>query len=167
MTGLTQTKISSPPTGVFVPVPTFFHPPSPSTPQARLDIPTQVRHSVYLAQNGIRGLVLLGSTGEAVHLSHSERFELIAGVRQGLDAAGFVGYPLMTGVLTYSVDEALKWLGDAKRAGGDWGLVLVPGYFGTAADQGNIREWFEAVADNSPLPILVYVFLALEGFDIG
>jgi hypothetical protein len=32
-----------------------------------IDISTQVSHSVFLAKSGIRGLVLLGSTGEAIY----------------------------------------------------------------------------------------------------
>ena len=148
---------SVPPEGVFVPVPTFFKSaPSPPALQAALDIEAQCRHSVHLAQNGIRGLVLLGSTGEAIHLSRTERFELISGVRKGLTDAGYHEYPIMAGILTNSVDEALEWLGDAEKAGAQWGLVLAPGYFGLAANQANLREWYKLVADLSPLPILMY-----------
>ena len=151
-----------PPTGVFVPVPTFFHSHAESSAelQAKVDIESQVKHSVFLARNGIRGLVLLGSTGEAIHLSRSERFELIAGVRKGLDAAGYPDYPIMAGVLTNGVDETLEWLKDYERAGAQWGLVLVPGYFGLAANQANITEWYKLIADNSPLPILMSVLLS-------
>ncbi|KUJ18387.1 aldolase [Mollisia scopiformis] len=147
-----------PPPGVFVPVPTFFKttPASSSSLQAALDVRTQCEHSIHLAKNGIRGLVLLGSTGEAIHLSRSERFELISGVRNGLTEAGYADYPIMAGILTNSVDEALGWLADAKKAGAQWGLVLTPGYFGPAANQENLREWYTLVADTSPLPILIY-----------
>ncbi|KAH6711977.1 hypothetical protein BKA61DRAFT_553240 [Leptodontidium sp. MPI-SDFR-AT-0119] len=145
-----------PPDGVFVPVPTFFKPASPSTVQAAVDVETQVAHSIHLAKNGIRGLVLLGSTGEAIHLSRSERFDLISGVRKGLTEAGYPDYPIIAGVLINSVEEALEWLEDAKKAGAQWGLVLAPGYFGGAANQENLREWYTLVADASPIPIMIY-----------
>jgi 2-keto-3-deoxy-L-rhamnonate aldolase len=61
----------------------------------------------------------------------------------------------MAGVLTNSVDEALEWLDDAKDAGAQWGLVLAPGYFGGAATQENLREWYKLVADASPISILM------------
>lgn len=148
--------MTSPPTGVFVPVPTFFRPASATqTLQPAIDVETQVAHSVHLAKNGIRGLVLLGSTGEAVHMSRQERFDLVSGVRKGLNDAGFPDYPIMAGVLVNSVDEVLEWLQDFKNAGAQWGLVLAPGYFGAVADQENITEWYTVVADNSPIPILV------------
>jgi 2-keto-3-deoxy-L-rhamnonate aldolase len=152
------TGITSPPTGVFVPVPTFFHPASASSGlEAEVDVETQVRHSVFLAENGIRGLVLLGSTGEAISLSRKERSDLIAAVRKGLDDAGFPDYPIMAGVLTNGIDETLEWLEDYHKAGAQWGLVLVPGYFGPAVNQQNIKEWYTVIADKSPLPILMSV----------
>ncbi|KAF2746801.1 aldolase [Sporormia fimetaria CBS 119925] len=147
----------SPPTGLFVPVPTFFKPASASSAlQADIDIRSQVDHAVYLARNAIRGLVLLGSTGEAVHMSRQERFNLVAGVRKGLNDARFPHYPIMAGVLVSSIDAALEWLEDYHKAGADWGLVLAPGYFGAAAKEENIREWYTIVADKSPMPILIY-----------
>ncbi|TDZ16462.1 putative 4-hydroxy-2-oxoglutarate aldolase [Colletotrichum orbiculare MAFF 240422] len=145
-----------PPTGVFVPVPTFFKPSTADSLQPKVDIETQVQHSIYLAKNGIRGLVLLGSTGEAIHLNKAERFELISGVKKGLEEAGFPDYPIQAGVLTNGIDETLEWLEDYAKAGAQWGLVLVPGYFGTAANQENIKEWYTVIANKSPLPILIY-----------
>jgi 2-keto-3-deoxy-L-rhamnonate aldolase len=148
---------SSPPTGVFVPVPTFFKPQSESNSlQPAVDVQTQVQHSIFLAKNGVRGLVLLGSTGEAIHMSRQERINLVSGVRKGLDEAGFKDYPIMAGTLINSVDETLEWLEDLKKAGAQWGLVLAPGYFGAAASQEGIREWYTVVADKSPLPVLMY-----------
>ena len=147
---------SSPPTGVFVPVPTFFKPQSEcSSLQPDVDVQAQIDHSVFLAKNGVRGLVLLGSTGEAIHMSRQERIDLVSGVRKGLDKAGFKDYPIMAGTLINSVDETLEWLEDFKNAGAQWGLVLAPGYFGAAASQEGIREWYTIVADKSSLPVLM------------
>ncbi|EWZ31366.1 hypothetical protein FOCG_08473 [Fusarium oxysporum f. sp. radicis-lycopersici 26381] len=146
-----------PPDGVFVPVPTFFKD-KPQAPdlQPAVDVATQASHSVYLAESGITGLVLMGSTGEAIHMSSAERVDLISGVRKALDEAGYKDYSIMAGVLANSVDETLEWLRDAQQAGAQWGLVLAPGYFGGAVTQDNLVEWFSLVADNSPLPILLY-----------
>ena len=156
------TDIPIPPRGVFVPSPTFFRPiaESPSAgpyQQPAVDIAAQTEHTLLLARSGITGVVLLGSTGEAIHLSAKERHDLVAGVRRGLDEAGFPNYPLMAGVLTSGgLDETLEWLHDSARAGAQWGLVLAPGYFGTAASQENLKNWYIAVAEASPIPILVY-----------
>jgi 2-keto-3-deoxy-L-rhamnonate aldolase len=115
----------------------------------------QCSHATYLAQSGIRGLVLLGSTGEAVHLSDHERIQLISGVRHALDDAGYKYFPLVAGTATQSVAQTVALLRDARDAGAQWGMVLAPGYFSTVISQIGIATWFEAVADQSVLPILV------------
>ncbi len=148
--------VRSPPPGIWVPVPTFFRPTSEvSGLQAKVDVDAQVKHSIYLAQNGVIGLVLLGSTGEAVSLSRTERSELVSGVKKGLEEAGFPDYPIQAGVLTNGIDETLEWLNDYAKAGAQWGLVLVPGYFGPSVNQDNIKDWYTTIADNSPIPILM------------
>ncbi|KAK0713632.1 hypothetical protein B0T26DRAFT_742221 [Lasiosphaeria miniovina] len=142
-----------PPKGVFVPSPTFFQPPPADGSPAAVDVAAQVAHSVFLARAGITGIVLLGSTGEAIHLTRPERVALVAGVREGVGA----GYPLMAGVLTSGgLADTLEWLADVAAAGADWGLVLAPGYFGAAASQSSLAAWYARVADASPIPILVY-----------
>lgn len=76
-------------------------------------------------------------------------------MREGLDAAGLPGYPVVAGVLTNGIDETLEWLRDYVEAGAQWGLVLVPGYFGVAASQDSIKEWYTIIADNTPIPFLM------------
>lgn len=154
---------TTPPDGVFVPVPTFFKAKAEAPAlQPAIDVETQTAHSIHLAKSGITGLVLMGSTGEAIHMSAAERVGIISGVRKGLDEAGYKDYPIMAGVLVNSVDETLEWLHDAHKAGAQWGLVLAPGYFGAAASQENLVEWYTMVADNSPLPILMYVIFHVK-----
>ncbi|OAL51701.1 dihydrodipicolinate synthetase [Pyrenochaeta sp. DS3sAY3a] len=146
-----------PPTGVYVPSPTFFKSASSSPgSEPAVDVDTQTEHTIFLAKSGVRGVVLLSSTGEAVHLTQTERFDLVAGVRKSLDAAGFPNYPIMAGVLTNGIQETLEWLANYARAGAQWGLVLAPGYFGKAASQDNIKAWYLEVAEKSPVPILIY-----------
>jgi len=150
---------SPPPAGVYVPVPTFFVSRSAanyspiSTP---LDLETQARHSIHLAKSGIKGLVVLGSTGEAVHLTNAERFSVLSSIRAAFEEAGFKDYPIIAGTAAQNIDEVVEQLVDAKKAGAGWGLSLVPGYFAGASTQEGIVEWFKAVADRSPIPVLIY-----------
>lgn len=149
---------SPPPAGIYVPVPTFFASktsPSYNTVTSPLDIPTQAAHAVYLARSGIRGIVALGSTGEAVHLHPRDRHAVLSGIRAALDEAGFPGYPLVAGTATNGVEETVEQLVDAKRSGAQWGLCLVPGYNAGVTTQEGIVRWFTAVADQSPIPIMM------------
>lgn len=136
-------------------MPTFFKPTSSSTLQAEVDVETQVQHSIFLVKNGVRGLVLLGSTGEAIHMSRQERIDVVADVRKGLTDAGFPDYLNMAGTLIDSIDETPERLEDFKKAGAQWGLVLAPGYFGPVATQEGIREWYTVVTYKSPLLVLM------------
>ncbi|KAH7358015.1 dihydrodipicolinate synthase [Plectosphaerella cucumerina] len=148
-----------PPPGIYVPVPTFFAPRSSASYDPIIppfDAATQGAHAVYLARAGIRGQVILGSTGEAVHLLPSERGPVLRASREALDAAGFPDYPIIAGTASNSIAETVEQLADAKAAGAQYGLVLAPGYFAGAASQPGIIAWFRAVADRSPIPVLIY-----------
>jgi len=148
-----------PPPGVYVPVPTFFVPktsPVYSSINAPLDLETQARHSIYLAKCGIRGLVILGSTGEAIHLTNKERFAVLSSSRNELEKAGFKDYPIIAGTATQDIEGTLTQLTEAKEAGAQWGLCLAPGYFAGAITQEGIILWYKAIADKSPIPIMIY-----------
>ncbi|KAI5288515.1 hypothetical protein KEM54_005151 [Ascosphaera aggregata] len=123
---------------------------------AVIDTASQISQSVFLAESGVTGLVLLGSTGEAIHLSRSERFDVVKSVKDGLIAAGYPHFPIMAGVLVDGVEEARQWLIDLICAGASYGLVLIPGYFGGATSQEGIIRWVEAVVKDSPLPVVLY-----------
>jgi 2-keto-3-deoxy-L-rhamnonate aldolase len=140
-------------------VPTFFvskdHP-EYSTAIPAVDVETQVQHAIFLARAGIAGIVLLGSTGEAVHLTAVERVSLISAVRKGLAHSGFPEYPILAGTSTQSMEEAIVQIGQAKQAGAQWAMVLAPGYFaGAHCSQDGIFKFFETIAERSELPILV------------
>jgi 2-keto-3-deoxy-L-rhamnonate aldolase len=150
--------MAAPPPGIYVPIPTFFASRSSSsynTTTPPLDLETQAAHAIYLARAGIRGLVVLGSTGEAVHIHPRDRAALLSGLRTALDGAGFPDYPLIAGTATHSIEETVEQLHDAQKTGAQWGMVLVPGYNAPVTPQEGIIAWFRAVADQSPIPILV------------
>ncbi|GAP83013.2 putative dihydrodipicolinate synthase [Rosellinia necatrix] len=150
-----------PPPGIYVPVPTFFvgkQAAGYDAAAAPPDAEAQAAHALYLARAGIRGLVVLGSTGEAVHLTDAERGAVLAGVRAALDRAGFPDYPILAGTATQGVEDTLAQLRAARDAGAQWGMCLAPGYFAGASTQEGIIRWFTAIADRSPIPILIYYY---------
>jgi 2-keto-3-deoxy-L-rhamnonate aldolase len=147
-----------PPPGVYVPVPTFFV--SRTAEDYKefaqpLDLETQARHSIHLAKCGIRGLVILGSTGEVLSLTNQERFAVLSHVRKELEKAGFKDYPIIAGIATQSFEETLMQLEQAAKAGAQWGLCLAPGYFAGAVTQQGIKDWFTGIAENTPIPIMM------------
>ncbi|KAI1275746.1 hypothetical protein F5Y07DRAFT_368636 [Xylaria sp. FL0933] len=149
-----------PPPGTYVPVPTFFSTNSTTSKDGAtsypLDLATQTAYSVYLADAGIAGFAIFGSTGEPIHVTASERNQVITATRKALDEAGHTDYPLIAGVVSQQFEEAIEQLHAAKAAGAQWGVCLVPGYFAVATSQQGIIDWFTAIADKSPMPILIY-----------
>ena len=118
-----------PPPGVYVPVPTFFVSKKAANYASEappLDLETQTKHAIHLAKCGIRGLVVLGSTGEAIAITNRERSELLKHVRRELEAAGYKDYPIIVGTATQGIEDTIQQLKDAKDGGAQWGLVLAP-----------------------------------------
>lgn len=71
---------------------------------------------IHLAKYGIKGLVILGSTGEVVAITNKERFQVLSSVRDALEGAGFKDYPIIAGTATQSIEETVEQLVEAKKA---------------------------------------------------
>ena len=110
---------------------------------------------MFLVEGGIRGLVILGSTGEAIFVKNKERHELIRSQRKALNEAGYQDRPIIAGTATQNIDETVDMIKESKDAGAEYAMVLSPGYFAPATSQTGIQKWFEAVADRAVLPVLM------------
>lgn len=151
-------QASPPPQGIYVPTPTFFAKEGSAAYDATtppLDLEAQTEHSLFLVKGGIRGLVILGSTGEAIHLTNKERNELMRSQRKALDDAGYTDRPIIAGTATQNIDETIQMVKESAEAGAKYAMVLSPGYFASAANQNGIQRWFEAVADKAVIPIMM------------
>ena len=144
-------------------MPTFFRDEPGGHPA--LDLATQAQHARHLCAAGVTGLVLAGSTGEAIALSPDERTQLIAHVREATSDAGFTDRALIAGTTAQDLPGVLEQLRAAHAAGAGYGLVLAPGFFGGGfggASQDGLAAWFEAVAEAAAMPILAYSFPAVS-----
>jgi 4-hydroxy-2-oxoglutarate aldolase len=151
------------PDGVYVPMLAFF------TPQDTIDVPTTQRHTARLIAAGVAGLVVHGSNGEAVHLSRRERREVIEAVadaaRHEVDSHSLL--PIIAGCSAPSVRETIELCQEAHAAGATHALILPPGYYAGILSKDAIVSYFNAVADASPIPILIYNFPpAAHGVDL-
>ncbi|KAL8839128.1 MAG: hypothetical protein Q9205_004327 [Flavoplaca limonia] len=148
--------------GLYVPTVTFFHAKSED-----LDLDTITKHAVRLAKAGVAGLTTQGSNGEAVHLSHQERKLVTRTTRNALDNAGFHGLPIIVGCGSQSTRETIELCREAMTSGGDYALVLPPSYYKAMYKPESLVEFFEQVADASPIPILIYNYPgAVSGLDM-
>jgi dihydrodipicolinate synthase/N-acetylneuraminate lyase len=148
--------------GVYVPTVAFF------TENEDVDISTVERHAAYLAKTGLAGIVVQGSNGEAVHLDREERNSITAATRRALDSVGATSLPVIVGTGAPSTRETINLCKDAAASGGDYVLVLPPSYYKSLISNEALLDHFRAVADASPIPVLIYNFPgASSGLDLS
>ena len=99
---------------------------------------------------GSNGLVPCGTTGEVATLSADEHRRVIATVVEA--AKGRV--PVIAGTGTYSTEASIERTRAAADLGADAALVVVPYY--NKPSQAGLSAHFKAVADASPIPLVVY-----------
>ena len=142
----------APPPGIYPPLVNFFN------EDDSLDLESIKQHAIRTAKAGVTGLVILGSNGEAMHMDGEERVAIVSTIRKALDAEGLQKFPLIVGCGQQSQRATLSTIQDAKKAGGDFALVLPPSYWPVAMTKPNVTKYFKELADKSALPILLYNF---------
>jgi 4-hydroxy-2-oxoglutarate aldolase len=141
-----MTTQQAPIAGIYPPVPTFFH------EDESLDLETLRAHIGRLRERGIVNFVALGSNGEAIHLDLDERRAVIATIREAAGAEAQV----LAGAGGQSTRETIALCTLAAEAGADVALVLPPSHYGGKMGMPVQRAHYQAVADASPLPLMIY-----------
>jgi len=110
----------------------------------------------------VAGIVVLGSTGEAVMLSDQER-------RDVLKCARGAAAPEKVLVAGTGIESAVQtlWLTEyAAELGYDVAMVRTPHYYKKQMAPENMLAFYRTVADRSPLPVMIYNFPQATGYDI-
>jgi 4-hydroxy-tetrahydrodipicolinate synthase len=102
------------------------------------------------AENDSSGILLLGSTGEAILLTQEERSKIIDCV---IDEANSK-IPVMIGVAAMTTEQTITNAKYAKDAGADAGLMVQPPYI--KPKQSSLYQYFKDVADSVDLPLVIY-----------
>lgn len=143
--------------GIFPPITTPFYPDG-NVYYKKLESNVE-RYS----RTPIGGIVVLGSTGEAIMLSDQER-------RDVLKTARAVAAPhkvLIAGTGVESAIETLRLTEYAAELGYDVAMVRTPHYYKKQMQPANILAFYRTVADRSPLPVIIYNFPQATGYDIS
>lgn len=142
--------------GVFIPTVTPFD------TGGEIDVAAFRANARRWVEHGIAGLVVGGSTGEAVLLDEDERVTLLAAAREELGDR-----TLIAGAGAESLRATVRMTKAAADAGADAVLVQPPAFYRGAMNSAVLEEHFRAVADASPVPVIVYqVPLHLGNLDI-
>jgi len=133
--------------GVFVPVTTPFDP-SRGDPVAAQFKDNVVR----LLAAGLDGILVAGSTGEAALLDPAEQDTLVRWARAVIPKDRW----LLVGTGAESTRQAIALTRAAGAAGADAVLVRPPGYFSPMFAPAQLGDYYRAIADASPIPVLLY-----------
>lgn len=154
-------KMTSLGRGVFVPVPTFFK------ENEDLDLEAFDKHIEYLANSGIAGIVVLGSMGEAVNLSDSERNQVIQQCSDSVQKYNR-NLKIIAGASSQSARNTITYTKQAAEAGAGFVLVLPPSFYKGSMDHDALYQFYTAVADQSPVPVVIYNYPGVcQGLDLS
>ena len=132
--------------GIYPPLPTFF------TANDELDLRTLREHIRRIAESGIAGYVVMGTNGEAVHLNNDERVRVIETTRATAGEQALI----LAGCGEQSTRASIVLCRQAARAGANFALILPPFYYKGRMDSKALIAHYRAIADSSPLPVVIY-----------
>ena len=112
---------------------------------------------------GVGGVVALGSNGEAPLLDESESDRVIDAVRGALRR----GLVLIAGTGRESTRATIAASRRAASLGADAVLVRTPSYFKGRMTPDAFTRHYRAVADASPVPVLLYNYPAVTGVNLA
>jgi len=142
--------------GIFPPITTPFYPDGKVYHK-------KLEHNVErYSKTPVAGIVVLGSTGEAILLSDEERRDVLKTAR----TATAPHKVLVAGTGIESATETLRLTEYAAELGYDVAMVRTPHYYKRQMQPSNLLAFYRFVADRSPLPVIIYNFPQATGYDI-
>src|ERR1700746_3242816 len=142
--------------GIFPPITTPFYPDG-NVYYKKLEANVE-RYS----RTPVAGIVVLGSTGEAILLSGEEQRQVLKPARES--AANHK--VLIAGTGIESAIETLRLTEYAAELGYDVAMVRTPHYYKGQMKPANMLAFYRTVADRSPLPVIIYNFPQATGYDM-
>ena len=133
--------------GIFPPIPTPFDPSS-----GDIDARALAANVRRWMSTGLAGVLVLGSNGEAALLDEDEADRLVSAVRPEVPADRV----LLVGTGRESTRATIRASRQAAALGADAVLVRTPSFFKSQMTADALVAHFRAVADASPVPVLLY-----------
>src|SRR3989454_2241605 len=142
--------------GIFPPITTLFY------PDGNVYFKKLAANVERYSKTPVAGIVVLGSTGEAIMLSDQERRDVLKVARE----ANIPSKVLVAGTGIESAIETLKLTEHAAELGYDVAMVRTPHYHKKQMQPANMLAFYRFVADRSPLPVMVYNVPSFTQYDI-
>lgn len=141
--------------GIFTPMITIFD------QHGRLDFPGNERVVNRLIENGVDGILFLGSIGEFFSLTLAEKREFIDFAVRTVRKRVAV----LIGTGGTVVDEVVELTRYSQRASADFAVAISPYYF--KLDEESIYRYYAEIARSADLPLLLYNFPDRTAVDLS
>jgi len=142
--------------GIFPAITTPFY------PDGRVYL-KKLEHNVdRYSKTPISGIVVQGSTGEAIMMSDQERRDVLKAAREACAPSKV----LIGGTGVESAIETIKLCEYAAELGYDAAMVRTPHYYKMAMTPAAMIAYYNTVCDQSPLPVIIYNFPPATAYDI-
>ena len=125
---------------------------TPFTQEGKVDFDAFGRNIERWNETGLRGYLVLGSNGETPYIGEQDKIDLIRTCARKAAPDRLI----MAGTGLESTDATIELTRRAADAGAHCALVLTPSYYGDQMGDDALIAYFTAVADKSPVPILIY-----------
>ena len=123
-----------------------------------------IRHNVERwMRAGLGGVVALGTNGEAALLDEAEGDRVLGAVRDAVPP----GKVVIAGTGRESTRATIAASQRAAALGADFALVRTPSFFRSQMTPPILLSHFRAVADASPIPVLLYNFPGQTGVNFS
>ena len=142
--------------GIFPPITTPFY------PDGNVYFKKLEANVERYSRTPVSGIVVLGSTGEAILLSDEERRAVLKLAQE----AAANNKVLIAGTGIESAVETLRLTEYAAELGYDISMVRTPHYYKGQMKPPNMLAFYRTVADRSPLPVIIYNFPQATGYDM-
>jgi 4-hydroxy-2-oxoglutarate aldolase len=109
------------------------------------------------------GIVVLGSNGEFIYLSHEEKLQVVRFVIDNFNPEKNI----IVGTYCDSTIETIKLTKEVAKLGADAALVLPPNYYKGGMNEEILYRHFVDVADESPIPMMIYNMPGNTGINLS
>jgi dihydrodipicolinate synthase/N-acetylneuraminate lyase len=135
---------------------------TPFYPDGRLYLKKLEHNIERFSLTPVSGIVILGSTGEAVMLGDEETRHVLRTARE----AAAPEKVLIAGIARESVAETLRLAEYAADQQYDAVLARTPSYYTTNMSSAEMLTYYRTVADHSPLPVIIYSIPKFTHYEI-
>jgi 4-hydroxy-2-oxoglutarate aldolase len=125
---------------------------TPFTESGVVDTRALGRNIARWNETGISGYVILGSTGERVHLDEREVLEVVGAARASVPQH----LAFVVGVGQHGTRQSIAEARRAAELGADAVLVITPHFYRAAMTPAVLADYYESIAESSPAPVVLY-----------